>query len=53
MGTLLYNAIAERQYVELQSLVAVIAIGYVLVNFVDRHPLPMLDPRLRHARAIA
>ena len=53
MGTLLYTAIAERQYVMLQSLVAVIAIGYVLVNVFIDILYSILDPRLRHARAIA
>ena len=53
MGTLLYTAITERQYVMLQSLVAVIAIGYVLVNVFIDILYSILDPRLRHARAIA
>ena len=53
MGTLLYTAIAERQYVMLQSLVVVIAVGYVLVNVLIDILYSILDPRLRHARAIA
>ena len=53
MGTLLYTAIVARQFVELQSFVAVIAIGYVLVNFVIDVLYSVLDPRIRHARAIA
>jgi peptide/nickel transport system permease protein len=53
MGTLLYTAIAERQYVMLQSLVVVIAVGYVLVNVFIDLLYSILDPRLRHARVIA
>jgi peptide/nickel transport system permease protein len=52
MGTLLYTAIAERQFVMLQSLVVVIAIGYVLVNIFIDILYSILDPRLRHARVI-
>ena len=50
MGTLLYQAIAERQFVMLQSLVVVIAVGYVLVNVFIDILYSILDPRLRHAR---
>jgi peptide/nickel transport system permease protein len=53
MGHLLYFAIFGRQFVELQSLVAVIAIGYVLVNVGVDILYTILDPRIRDARAIA
>ncbi|MGO9877631.1 MAG: ABC transporter permease [Acidimicrobiia bacterium] len=53
MGLLLFSAIEERQFVMLQSLVAVIAVGYVLVNILIDTLYSILDPRLRHARAIA
>jgi peptide/nickel transport system permease protein len=53
MGTLLYQAIAERQYVMLQSLVVVIAVAYVLVNIFIDILYTVLDPRLRNARVIA
>ena len=53
MGTLLYTAIAERQYVMLQSLVVVIAVGYVIINVLIDILYSILDPRLRHARVIA
>jgi len=53
MGTLLYQAIAERQYVMLQSLVVVIAVAYVLVNVFIDILYNVLDPRLRNARVIA
>jgi peptide/nickel transport system permease protein len=53
MGTLLYQAIAERQYVMLQSLVVVIAVAYVIVNVFIDILYTVLDPRLRNARVIA
>jgi len=53
MGKLLFFSIFGRQFVELQSLVAVIAIGYVLVNVFVDILYTVLDPRIRDARAIA
>jgi peptide/nickel transport system permease protein len=52
MGTLLYTAIAERQFVMLQSLVVIIAVAYVVVNVFIDILYNILDPRLRHARVI-
>jgi peptide/nickel transport system permease protein len=49
LGTLIYDAIAARQVVELQSCIAVIAIGYVLLNFVVDSLYIVLDPRIRRA----
>lgn len=49
MGTLLFSAISERQYVALQSLVAIIAITFVLVNVLIDILYRVLDPRIRHA----
>ena len=51
VGTLLYEAIQARQYIALQSLVAIVAVGYVLVNFLVDVLYSVLDPRIRHARA--
>ena len=51
LGTLLFEAINARQYIALQSLVAIIAVGYVLVNFLVDILYAVLDPRIRHARA--
>jgi peptide/nickel transport system permease protein len=51
IGTLLYEAINARQYIALQSLVAIIAVGYVLINFLVDILYAVLDPRIRHARA--
>lgn len=53
MGKLLATAIFGRQLPLLQSVVAVIAIGYVLVNVLVDVTYSILDPRIRDARAIA
>jgi peptide/nickel transport system permease protein len=52
MGSLLYSAILGRQFPELQSIVAVIAIGYVIVNVLVDILYTALDPRIRDARAV-
>jgi peptide/nickel transport system permease protein len=51
MGYLIGYAIAARQYIALQSAVAVIAIGFVLVNFLIDFLYTVLDPRIRENRA--
>jgi peptide/nickel transport system permease protein len=53
IGLALYQAIGARQYIAVQSMVAVIAIIYVLVNFAVDILYTVLDPRIRHARALA
>jgi peptide/nickel transport system permease protein len=50
MGRLLFESIGGRQIVAIQSLVAIIAIGYVLVNVLVDITYSILDPRIRHAR---
>ena len=50
IGTLIFQAISERQYVAIQSLVALIAIGYVIVNALVDVLYTTLDPRIRNAR---
>lgn len=50
MGRLIGTAIGERQYIALQSAIAVVAIGYVLVNFVIDFLYNVLDPRIREGR---
>ena len=52
MGFLINDAIVRRQYVALQSYVAVLALGYVIVNFLVDILYAILDPRIRHARAL-
>jgi len=49
LGLLLYTAITERQVVAIQSIVAVIAVGYVLVNAGVDLLYSVIDPRVRHA----
>lgn len=47
MGLLVFNAISQREYVALQACVAIIGIGYVLVNFGVDLLYTFLDPRTR------
>ena len=51
LGTLLFEAIQARQYIALQSLVAIIAVAYVLLNVAVDILYSVLDPRIRHARS--
>jgi peptide/nickel transport system permease protein len=50
IGTLLFEAIQARQYIALQSLVALIAIAYVFINVIIDLLYGVIDPRIRHAR---
>jgi peptide/nickel transport system permease protein len=50
MGLLLFEAISSRQIVAFQSMVAIVAILYVLVNFAVDLLYSALDPRIRNAR---
>jgi len=47
MGRLLFEAINERQIVAVQSLVALVATGYVVVNFLVDIVYAIVDPRIR------
>jgi peptide/nickel transport system permease protein len=47
MGRLIFEAINERQIVAVQSLIALVAAGYVLVNFLVDILYAVLDPRIR------
>ncbi len=49
LGYLMGRAIATRQIVAFQSIVAIIAIFYVFVNFCVDILYTVLDPRIRHA----
>jgi peptide/nickel transport system permease protein len=51
LGTLIYQAINARQFVELQSYIAIIAIFYVVLNFVIDTLYVVIDPRIRRANA--
>lgn len=50
MGFLLFEAIRSLQFVAFQSIVAIIAVLYVLVNFAVDLLYTALDPRIRNAR---
>ncbi|MGE3620818.1 MAG: ABC transporter permease subunit, partial [Acidimicrobiia bacterium] len=51
LGTEIYTAVAQRQYVAIQSYVAVVAVLYVLVNFAVDLLYAVLDPRIRQEAA--
>jgi peptide/nickel transport system permease protein len=49
VGSLLIESILAREYLVLQGVVLLIAVGYVLVNFLVDICYGILDPRIRHA----
>jgi peptide/nickel transport system permease protein len=51
IGTLLFEAIQARQFIALQSLVALIAVSYVIINVLIDVLYGVIDPRIRHARS--
>jgi peptide/nickel transport system permease protein len=51
MGTLIGEAIFSRQYVALQSCVAIVAIFFVVLNFLIDYLYNVLDPRIRERSA--
>jgi peptide/nickel transport system permease protein len=53
LGLKLVQAVATRQYVALQAYVAIIAVAYVAFNALVDILYVVLDPRIRHARAVA
>jgi peptide/nickel transport system permease protein len=53
VGLLLYQAIQQNQFIMLQSLVALIAIFYVVINFFVDFLYAVLDPRIRNERTAA
>ncbi len=53
IGGELAESIFRQQILETQSLVVLIAIFYVVLNFFVDLLYTVLDPRIRHARAIA
>jgi peptide/nickel transport system permease protein len=50
LGSQIFDAISQRQYMALQSFVAIVAIVYVLVNVLVDILYSVLDPRIRSAR---
>jgi peptide/nickel transport system permease protein len=52
VGSLAVQSVYTRDYLVVQGTVLVIAVGYVLVNFVVDLLYTVLDPRIRHAAAV-
>jgi peptide/nickel transport system permease protein len=48
---LLLSAIFTRDLIILQGVVLIVALGYVLINFVVDLLYAVLDPRIRHGHA--
>lgn len=53
LGKYTVDSILGQDYIPLQGAILVIAIGYVLINFAIDLLYAALDPRIRHARALA
>jgi len=53
IGRLLVEAIYARDLVMVQGVVAFVAVAYVLINFAVDILYLVLDPRIRHERAVA
>ncbi|ABH00091.1 ABC peptide transporter, permease component (plasmid) [Rhodococcus jostii RHA1] len=47
LGSLVLNAINSRDYVLVQGIVLLVAVGYVLINALVDLAYPLLDPRVR------
>jgi peptide/nickel transport system permease protein len=52
LGRYAITAISNRDYVPLQGAIVVVATGYVLINFAVDLVYAVIDPRIRHARAL-
>jgi peptide/nickel transport system permease protein len=53
MGDLTVQAIFRRDFPVVQVCVVIFAVGFVVVNFFVDILYNVLDPRIRHARALA
>jgi peptide/nickel transport system permease protein len=53
LGSLIVTAVLSRDYLVVQGAVVIVAVGFVLVNFVVDILYAVLDPRIRHARALS
>jgi peptide/nickel transport system permease protein len=51
LGTVLGTAIFQKDFLVVQGVVLVVAVGFVLVNFLVDLLYAVLDPRVRHVRA--
>ena len=53
LGTYIITSTFRREYLNVQGCVLVVTVGFVLVNFLVEVLYGVLDPRIRHARALA
>ncbi len=53
MGKLTVDAVLRRDFLVVQFCVVIFAVGFVLVNFIVDVLYAVIDPRIRHARALA
>jgi len=53
IGRYIVSSILSRDYIPVQGGVVVVAVAYVLINFCIDMLYAVIDPRIRHARAIA
>jgi peptide/nickel transport system permease protein len=53
IGLYAIKAISNRDYIPLQGAIVVVATGYVVINFAVDLFYAVIDPRIRHARALA
>jgi peptide/nickel transport system permease protein len=51
LGTTLFTAIFQKDFLVVQGVVVVLAVGFVLVNFLVDLLYGVLDPRVRHVGA--
>jgi peptide/nickel transport system permease protein len=51
LGTTVFTAISQKDFLVVQGVVVVIAVGFVLTNFLVDLLYAVLDPRVRHVRA--
>jgi peptide/nickel transport system permease protein len=53
IGLYAIKAISNRDFIPLQGAIVVVATGYVVINFAVDLFYALIDPRIRHARALA
>jgi peptide/nickel transport system permease protein len=53
LGSLIVEAIFTRDYLVVQGTVVLVAVAFVVVNFLVDILYAIIDPRIRHARAVA
>jgi peptide/nickel transport system permease protein len=53
IGSYIVQSILQRDYIAVQGGVVLVAVAYVLINFVVDLLYAVIDPRIRHARALA